>query len=228
MSAMIFRDGKGVMTAGNIGEAGAPPLAVGVADWRSRRCLLRTSDGFERIVSSREGAHEIRWGRLDGSFLCFERNGEELRGTETLNVYVERLERKTLAPPAAKVVREFVKVPPTREGLAHALFRTDENVQAFVARVADASIPSASVGFRLIEPTRVERAYNIAWDRDEAGLRTEAFRRADHVLTWLPIHDLAPLKVEAAIEARIGVMNKEQDRIEESLKSAMCALPRDE
>lgn len=51
-------------------------------------------------------------------------------------------------------------------------FRTDPRVIAIVDRVCDARI-----GDRFAEDRR-ERAFAIAWNRDEGGLRTEAIERA--------------------------------------------------
>lgn len=63
-------------------------------------------------------------------------------------------------------------MPRIGRGAAIRLFRTDPRVIAIVDRVCDARL-----GDRFAEDRR-ERAFAIAWNRDEGGLRTEAIERA--------------------------------------------------
>lgn len=63
--------------------------------------------------------------------------------------------------------------------LAQALFRTDEQVVAFVASVADAEVKGAVTE---LDETRLAKAMERAWERDENGWATRARNRAARVL----------------------------------------------
>lgn len=151
----------------------------------SMRCLLRTHDGFERIEPPHGGARVIVWGREEREFglagygydAVVERHGESLA------LYVE-------VPPRRRRVPQQLPPPerqsPKREDLARALFRTDPRVRMFVGRVADATLkPGALLDGSLHSSGRIDRAFAVAWGRDEHGWRTEAYRHADQVLACL-------------------------------------------
>jgi len=82
-------------------------------------------------------------------------------------------------------------VPPkdSLDALAWALFRTDREVERFVLGVADESLllrdkAGEKVGRRFEAPgsdERRDRAYAVAWERDEQGWRSAAYRRAEAI-----------------------------------------------
>lgn len=160
---------------------------------RALRALLIDRLGFERIEDDARAPHIFcaapnpGGGYLEVRFSC---EGERTtRDGETFLIYREehRRDRAPYFPTPKKL---------TVAELSRALFETDEDVKAFVAKVADAELAHLRRGVPLpvgapensaasFSPERAMKAMQTAWERDERGWRDRAEQRAAGMLPML-------------------------------------------